>query len=328
MGIVRLAGVPGFRDGGAAPNGGRHTYARRYALFTLVGIAGEDDLDAPDLDLQTEGRGPQNGPPTSKTGLNGHMLPTGAKPFQRAVKGANGTPVRAHPSAEASAIERDQLLAELKGLPQDDLDGWALLAWPKANSLSPSDGDQVRAAFQDRLARLAAQQDADLSVGAAHWPSSRQETPARTDKIDKSVLASPEVKRVRDKSHLRFVAKQRCLVCGRQPCDAHHLRFAQSRGLGLKVSDEFTVPLCRGHHRELHRAGKEVDWWTRNGIEPVEAARKLWLETHQSISESRHVENGAAAEAEFVTDENSAEAISKRQPMKTTKRTQLPGTPA
>ena len=25
------------------------TYARRYALFTLVGIAGEDDLDAPDL---------------------------------------------------------------------------------------------------------------------------------------------------------------------------------------------------------------------------------------------------------------------------------------
>ena len=66
------------------------------------------------------------------------------------------------------------------------------------------------------------------------------------------------------RQHLRFVAKQPCLVCGRQPCDPHHLRFAQSRGLGLKVSDEFTVPLCRAHHRELHRAGKEVDWWTRD----------------------------------------------------------------
>ena len=39
--------------------------------------------------------------------------------------------------------------------------------------------------------------------------------------------------------------------------DPHHLRFAQPRALGLKVSDEFTVPLCRGHHRELHRAGNE-----------------------------------------------------------------------
>jgi hypothetical protein len=29
--------------------GAELTYARRYALFTLVGIAGEDDLDAPDL---------------------------------------------------------------------------------------------------------------------------------------------------------------------------------------------------------------------------------------------------------------------------------------
>ena len=42
-------------------------------------------------------------------------------------------------------------------------------------------------------------------------------------------------------------------VCGRQPCDAHHLRFAQNRAMGRKVSDEFTVPLCRGHHREVHR---------------------------------------------------------------------------
>ena len=80
-------------------------------------------------------------------------------------------------------------------------------------------------------------------------------------KIDKSVLALPEPKRRRDKSHLRFVASQPCLVCGRQPSDPHHLRFAQLRALGVKVSDEFTVPLCRGHHRQLHQAGNEIAWW-------------------------------------------------------------------
>jgi len=68
------------------------------------------------------------------------------------------------------------------------------------------------------------------------------------------VLAFPELRRHRDKTHLRFVARQPCLICARQPCDAHPLRFAQARGLGIRVSDEFTVPLCRGHHRELHRA--------------------------------------------------------------------------
>ena len=76
-------------------------------------------------------------------------------------------------------------------------------------------------------------------------------------KIDKSQLTIAEPKRLRDKAHLKFVASQPCLVCGRQPSDPHHLRFAQPRAIGLKVSDEFTVPLCRGHHRQLHQAGNE-----------------------------------------------------------------------
>ena len=110
-------------------------------------------------------------------------------------------------------------------------------------------------------------------------PAAKDEARSR---IDKSVLALPEAKRLRDKQHLRFVAKQPCLVCGREPCDPHHLRFAQPRGLGQKVSDEFTVPLCRAHHRELHRAGKERDWWSRNGLEPLESARSLWTMTHST----------------------------------------------
>ncbi|MGA8422871.1 MAG: Rad52/Rad22 family DNA repair protein, partial [Pseudolabrys sp.] len=77
-------------------------------------------------------------------------------------------------------------------------------------------------------------------------------------RVDKSQLVIAEPKRLRDKAHLKFVASQPCVICERQPCDPHHLRFVQPRAIGLKVSDEFTVPLCRGHHRELHRAGNEM----------------------------------------------------------------------
>jgi hypothetical protein len=98
--------------------------------------------------------------------------------------------------------------------------------------------------------------------------------------IDKSLLTIAEPKRLRDKAHLRFVASQPCLVCGRQPSDPHHLRFAQPRALGLKVSDEFTVPLCRGHHRQLHQAGNEVVWWESLKINALEIAKGLWEQTH------------------------------------------------
>ena len=76
------------------------------------------------------------------------------------------------------------------------------------------------------------------------------------------------------------MAKQACLICGRRPADPHHLRFAQHRALGRKVSDEFTVPLCRGHHREAHRSGDEAAWWKKAGVDPTTTARALWLETH------------------------------------------------
>ena len=98
--------------------------------------------------------------------------------------------------------------------------------------------------------------------------------------IDKSALTLSEPKRIRDKEHLKFVALQPCLVCGREPCDPHHLRFAQQRAMGLKVSDEFTVPLCRGHHRELHRYGDERVWWEKQRLEPMHMAAKLWRQLH------------------------------------------------
>jgi hypothetical protein len=307
----------------AAPHrmGAALTYARRYALFTLVGIAGEDDLDAPELAVQSVPPSPQNGPPASKRGSNGHMQTATAKMLHGPAKGPNGDR-SAVLSGEDSAILRNQLLAEIAGLKaHDDLDTWTLRAWPRANILTPADGDEVRVAFQARLGRLNTIPDEDLSPAERDQPTTNQEIRSR---IDKSLLAIPVARRMRDKTHLRFVAKQPCLVCGRQPCDAHHLRFAQSRGLSLKVSDEFTVPLCRAHHRELHRTGKETDWWAKAGLDPIGLARKLWLETHP-LNASVDVlgddieQPGAASEATATSWQQSEPRVANR--------TQLPGTP-
>jgi hypothetical protein len=95
-------------------------------------------------------------------------------------------------------------------------------------------------------------------------------------KIDKSVLTIGEPKRIRSKAHLRFVARQPCLICGRAPSHAHHVRYAQPRGLGLKVSDEFTVPLCAIHHGENHATGDERRWWEQHKIDPLVVASALW----------------------------------------------------
>jgi len=67
----------------------------------------------------------------------------------------------------------------------------------------------------------------------------------------------------------------------RSPADAHHLRFTQPRAMGRKVSDEFTVPLCRAHHRDNHRFGDEVAWWERRSIDPIATSRALWVSTRR-----------------------------------------------
>jgi hypothetical protein len=102
------------------------------------------------------------------------------------------------------------------------------------------------------------------------------------DHVDKSALTIGEPRRYRNKEHLRLAAQQACLVCGRKPCDPHHLRFMQPRALDRKVSDEFAVPLCRTHHREAHRAGDERAWWEQVGIDPVKVARELWRKVRLS----------------------------------------------
>jgi hypothetical protein len=265
------------------------TYARRYALFTLVGIAGEDDLDAPDL-LPPEQQASKPNEPQSggNSRLNGGHSYAPQRPAVRGSGKLQANPAEPPLGAEASAALRDRLVAELNDLAcGDDAAIWAHRSLVEKNKLTIADAQSVEESFQAKLASFATPgTDKDQRAGAAQ-PSHPRSSPAaepknrpRSNTIDKSVLALPEPRRVRDREHVRQVAKQPCLVCGRQPCDAHHLRFTQSRALGRKVSDEFTVPLCRGHHREVHRCGDEAAWWRKVRIDPTVAARALWLETH------------------------------------------------
>jgi DNA recombination protein Rad52 len=106
-------------------------------------------------------------------------------------------------------------------------------------------------------------------------------------KVDKSVLTIGEPKRIRCKEHLRYVASQPCLICGRSPSYAHHVRFAQPRGLGLKVSDEFTVPLCAIHHHHIHTTGKEQPWWQERNIDPLKVASDLWQKSRERYRTAR-----------------------------------------
>ena len=97
--------------------------------------------------------------------------------------------------------------------------------------------------------------------------------------IDKSALLIPSERRLRSKAHLQFVASKPCLICEALPCHAHHITFAQPRGLSQKVSDEFTVPLCAVHHNELHAFGNEASWWRGKGVEPLVSRNSLWTES-------------------------------------------------
>jgi hypothetical protein len=152
------------------------------------------------------------------------------------------------------------------------------------NKATAADALRVEVAFQARVVAFATPPAAELQAPIAQPPEvkpAQLEKRSRTKKIDKAALTLAEPRRVR--GHVRYVATRPCLVCGRSPSDAHHLRFAQNRALSRMVSDEFIVPLCRGHHRAVHGHGDEVAWWQYVGIDPSIAARSLWLETHQSL---------------------------------------------
>ncbi len=282
----------------AAPHrmGAALTYARRYGLFTLVGIAGEDDLDATDLvtnEPETDSRPRYEGlgsRASARSGSDEYGEPRSAiagtsraaatsKQTSRPFRSNRSSNTKVLPEQE-SALIRVRLAGEIESVrSQDELDKWAFSALASKNGMTAKDAEFIETCFVKKLAALETDLPAEAPPGRTLWRTERALDPqviGAEQRVDKSVLTFPEPRRVRDKLHLRFIAKQPCQICGRKPCDPHHLRFAQPRGLGLKVSDEFVVPLCRGHHRELHRAGDEVGWWVKTGIEPLGVARELW----------------------------------------------------
>lgn len=232
------------------------TYARRYALFALVGIAGEDDVDAPDAVASPLAAEPHT--------------PVRAKPGKGVV---NRAPVLGPPE---SATLREQLVSQLAALPtSSELLAWAKASLPLKNTLLEGDARVVEAAYQTKLEE-AAHPDCEPGLSTAPLPVADTEA-ALQPSLPEAGLAHPkEPPRKRSKAHLLFVRQQPCLLCQQTPCDAHHLKFAQPRALGRKVSDEFTVPLCRAHHQELHQHGNERAWWANLQIAPLPMAQELW----------------------------------------------------
>src|ERR1700694_962045 len=268
----------------AAPHrmGAALTYARRYALFALVGIAGEDDLDAPDILTEPS-------PAIHAPGDQFRSGQTSRKP------GSLHKPRQPKPllSSAPSATLRDQLIAEINDLKDgDDLALWAHRRLPAKNTLTAEDARAVETACQvvlsalnpgaDELEQLPDGPTEPISPangnGSAAPPTTVATNPEHQNAESMATPLRKSMRR-RNKAHLAFVAAQPCLVCQRSPCDAHHLKFAQPRALGRKVNDEFTVPLCRDHHHELHRHSNEMAWWANLQIAPIETATELWAAT-------------------------------------------------
>jgi hypothetical protein len=303
------------------------TYARRYALFTLVGIAGEDDLDAPDL--------------------NGGMgtLPRPIKPAHAAANASvrrapaasdNGGRKQARSPrvvlpADDSLSMREKLISELVGFTDSDaLTIWAQRILALKNRLTTDDAKAIESAFAEKLEAVPENSTSDTpdagtraetkgnskpmiadgndrpdreaippadeanpgrklngngarKHGAAHQSASVVNATDQTIGQQLTPLTKPI--RLRDRDHLKFVSTQPCLACGRSPSDAHHLKFAQGRALGRKVSDEFAVPLCRAHHRELHRRGDERIWWQQVKLDPLPIAQRLWQHTRRDAQD-------------------------------------------
>jgi ERF superfamily len=275
------------------------TYARRYALFTLVGIAGEDDLDAPDLPVSTvQARPPEAGDRKKANVRAAIPFDQAAPPTIRSRR--EQQPLKAVLDIDASRVLREVLLKEIAILNSADAAlAWACKTLAAKNTLTFEDASIVDAAFRDRIQVL----EPELLRSESMEPETRQsstEIKNGAEATDSARLAGlsdaslknlrirptgaenfPAVKprRSRNRDHLKFIAGQPCTVCGRQPCEAHHLRYAQPRALGRRVSDEFTVPLCRVHHRELHREGNERSWWNKVNIDPEPIALRFWQQT-------------------------------------------------
>jgi hypothetical protein len=223
-------------------------------------------------------------------------------------------PARATVDPEQSATLREQLLATVAQLQsEEEAADWVHENMPAKNTLIAADSDLVEGAFKDKLASI---QSMQASVEQPAGPVAGDGLATESEQIFVELMEvsaaapiilpqKPEARRrrvaaktirLRDKEHCKFVATQPCIVCGRRPAEAHHIRFAQPRALARKVSDEYTVPLCRLHHRKLHRYGDEASWWAAVSIDPLPIALGLWKRSQLGmITEHRQTSENSSA---------------------------------
>jgi hypothetical protein len=304
--LFALVGIAGDDDRDAADLAGQSPGGR-------AGLSGSGSATAARMMTKpavASAASPSNAPTPPPAAVK--TIPPNAVLGARRLNKPSIVPPRALLPQVESAQKCDHLLNELQQIASDDdLATWAHRILPAKNTLRDEDARRLEEAFVARMPNVsgdkndaagAADPDASPTPGKASpldasepsppHPTSADRTrperrranrsPSDKPRIDKSVLTFPEPRRIRNKEHLRFVGTQPCLICGRTPSDAHHIRFAQLRALGRKVSDEFTVPLCRGHHREVHQTGKESAFWQHLNIDALQIANQLWARTHTS----------------------------------------------
>jgi hypothetical protein len=170
-------------------------------------------------------------------------------------------------SVEESAAQRDRLVADIAQLrSSDEAADWVHKNMPVKNELTAADADLVGAAFRDRLAVIDSETPAlenrTYPVAGSGGTESNEPLPDFGGAPSAGLLEGPGIGwmvlhdhpegrersvagktiRLRDKEHCKYVATQPCLICGRTPSEAHHIRFAQPRALSRKVSDEYRFP--------------------------------------------------------------------------------------
>jgi len=191
------------------------------------------------------------------------------------------------------------MLGELNAIAsEEEATKWAHRRLPEKNKLNAADAKHVEEAFRTKLLSFAihhAEGVAELNNTAqtpntADGRNRKGRVPPASPSVDKSVLMHPEPRRIRDRNHVRFVAQQTCLVCGRQPCDAHHLRFAQTADDGRRKADvhrpgRFAAPQSAHARGRESAAARDASGRTSR---PMTPAASLSCRVHLSRREFVH----------------------------------------
>jgi hypothetical protein len=229
------------------------TYARRYALFALVGIAGRTIL-MPRTSLWSRLR--RSMLPWNRAGRC--RTREDLRTDRSIIRGSpNQCSPLSHPLACAISWSQRSMTSKMVTILLSGRIG-------DCRTLTANDAHAVEVAYQSVLDAVNRDDQGQPGQVPSPTPEPRSTSSENGTAVvhgaadDGQQPSTPETVLPLRKPVRRRNKVQKCLVCQRSPCDAYHLKFAQPRTLGRKVSDEFTVPLCREHHRDLHRMATKL----------------------------------------------------------------------